>query len=137
MDIQKANKPIHIQCPYCHKDLQYNGSSIKSRKEGLVRRIESLNRKIGMVKNSKEKANYRYQRNKTLRDLKVLSEDIHMLSQLSEMETLKIFKRKVSQIIPKEQYMELIKESEKEYLEENTFNYYDLAIQNHNNFDGI
>ena len=28
-------------------------------------------------------------------DLKRISEDVHMLSQLSEMETLKIFKRKV------------------------------------------
>lgn len=137
MDIQKANKPIHIQCPYCHKDLQYNGASIKSRKEGMIRRIESLNRKIGEAKTSKAKANLRYQRNKTLKDLKALSEDNHMLSQLSEIETLKIFKRKVSQIIPKKQYMKLIEESEKEYLEENTFNYYDLAIQNYNHFDGI
>lgn len=137
MDIQKAKKPIHIQCPYCHKDLQYNGASIKSRKEGMIKRLDSLSRKLKEANTSKEKANLKYQQKKTLRELKMLSEDIHMLSQLSEIETLKIFKRKVGQIIPKEQYIKLLEDSEKEYLEENTFNYYDLAIQNYNHFNGI
>ena len=59
-----------------------------------------------------------------------------MLSQLSEIEVLKIFKRKVHPILGDELFIKLVKESEEQYLEDNTFNYYDLAKQNFTNFDG-
>lgn len=136
MDFTKATKPIHISCPYCKKDLQYNGASIKSRKEGMIARIESLNKQIKEAKTSEKKTNLKKKRDKAMLDLKLLSEDVHMLSQMSEIETLKIFKRNVRKYIPDELYIRLLDEAEKEYLEENTFNYYDLAIQRFNNFDG-
>ena len=135
MDISKAKKPVHIQCPYCHKDLQYNGASIKSRKEGAVRRVNSLNEKIQNTKSKRQKEKLILQREETLEELKVLSENVHMLSQLSELEILKIFKRKAHKLLSEEQYVKLCKESEQQYLEDNTFNYYDLAIQNFNHFD--
>ena len=136
MDIDKAKKPIHIRCPYCKRDLQYNGASIKSQKEGLINRVNSLKKKLGETKDRNLKEKYKKELNQTMFRLKLLSEDRHMLSQLSEIETLKIFKRKVSQILDHDVYMQLVREAEKEYLEENTFNYYDLAIQYYNNFDG-
>ena len=136
MDFTKATKPIHISCPYCKKDLQYNGASIKSRKEGMISKIDSLNRQIKEAKTSEKKNNLKKKRDKAMLDLKLLSEDVHMLSQMSEIETLKIFKRNVRKYIPDELYIRLLDEAEKEYLEENTFNYYDLAIQRFNNFDG-
>ena len=136
MDIDKAKKPIHIRCPYCKRDLQYNGASIKSQKEGLVNRVVALNNKAQAEKDPKKRKEYYKQMREAQFKLKLLSEDKHMLSQMSEMEVLKIFKRKVGQYLDKDLYMQLIKEAEKEYLEENTFNYYDLAKQYFNNFDG-
>ena len=136
MDISKATKPIHIRCPYCKKDLQYNGASIKSQKEGLLQRISSLNSKIQQEKDPKKKSKILRELNETKFRLKLLSEDIHMLCQMSEVETLKIFKRKVKDVIGEKEYLRLIEESEKQYLEDNTFNYYDLAKQNFNTFNG-
>lgn len=137
MDISKAKKPIHIVCPNCKKDLQYNGSSIKSQKEGMIRRLESLDDKLKGCRDAKQRKILVQQKKETLFKLKLLSEDVHMLSQLSEVEKLKIFKRLVKQIIPENQYMELIEKAEKQYLEDNTFNYYDLAIQRYNNFNDL
>jgi hypothetical protein len=136
MDINKAKKPIHIRCPYCKRDLQYNGASIKSQKEGLVNRINVLEAKRKAAKNEAIKRDIDKKLKETHFRLKLLSEDVHMLSQLSEIETLKIFKRNVRQYIDREVYERLCVEAEEEYLEENTFNYYDLAIQHYNNFDG-
>lgn len=136
MDITKATKPIHIRCPYCKRDLQYNGTSIKSQKEGLLLRIQTLENKLKLEKDIRRKKALLKQINETKFKLKLLSEDVHMLSQMSEIEVLKIFKRKVGEIIDRETYVRLLQESEKQYLEENTFNYYDLAIQNFTNFTG-
>lgn len=137
MDINKATKPIHIHCPYCHKDLQYNGASIKSQKEGLCNRVKSLQLKLKAETDSKKKQKILKQLNETKFRIKLLSEDVHMLSQMSELETLKIFKRKVKEIIGQEECIRIFEESEKQYLEENTFNYYDLARQNFNTFNGV
>lgn len=136
MDISKANKPIHIRCPYCKKDLQYNGASIKSQKEGLLKRMDTLTEKYRKESNPERKKKLMRDINETKFRLKLLSEDKHMLSQLSEIETLKIFKRNVRKYIDPELFIRLSEEAEKQYLEENTFNYYDLAIQNFNNFTG-
>ena len=136
MDINKANKPIHIRCPYCKKDLQYNGASIKSQKEGLLLRIKTLEGKIKLEKDPRKRKALFKQLNETKFKLKLLSEDVHMLSQMSEIEVLKIFKRKVGEIIDKDTYVRLLEESEKQYLEDNTFNYYDLAKQYFTNFTG-
>lgn len=136
MDISKANKPIHIRCPYCKKDLQYNGASIKSQKEGLVVRVKTLEAKVKSEKDPKRKRELLKQINETKFKLKLLSEDTHMLSQMSEAETLKIFKRNVRKYLDEDTYIRLIQEAEKQYLEENTFNYYDLAKQFFTNFDG-
>lgn len=136
MNIDKANKPIHIRCPYCKKDLQYNGASIKSQKEGLCKRIVTLHNKWQAEKDPKKKKKLYADFKQAQFRLKLLSEDIHMLSQMSEIEVLKIFKHKVKDYIDNDLYMQLIEESEKQYLEENTFNYYDLAIQRFTNFEG-
>lgn len=137
MDITKANKPIHIRCPYCKKDLQYNGASIKTQKEGLLQRISVINAKIKEEKDPQRKKELKKKLNDTKFKLKLLSEDVHMLSQLSETETLKIFKRKSKKYLGEELYLRLVKESEEQYLEDNTFNYYDLARQNFTNFNGV
>ena len=84
MDFSKTKKPLHIKCPYCKKDLQYNGASIKSRKEGMIRRLESLKRQLGEAKTDVKKENLKQKINKTEYELKLLSEDVHMLSQMSE-----------------------------------------------------
>lgn len=137
MDIDKAKKPIHIRCPYCKKDLQYNCASIKSQKEGLITRVKKLNEKWQKEKDPKRKQNYLKQLKEAQFRLKLLSEDQHMLSQLSEMEILKIYRRKTKDHLDYETYIRLSKEAEKEYLEENTFNYYDLAKQHFTNFNGV
>ena len=136
MDITKAKKPIHIQCPYCKKDLQYNGASIKSQKEGLLKRIECLEYKMRYAKTKEQKKKYLDQISDTHEKLRWLAENKHMLSQLSEMEVLKIFKIKARKYLGEEIYIKLCKESEEQYLEDNTFNYYDLAIQKFTNFNG-
>lgn len=137
MDINKATKPIHIRCPYCKKDLQYNGASIKSQKEGLIVRVQKLNEKWQKEKNPQLKKMYSKELKEAQFKLKLLSEDIHMLSQMSEMEVLKIYKRKSRDYIDKDTYVRLLQEAEEEYLEENTFNYYDLAKQYFTNFEGV
>lgn len=136
MDIDKAKKPIHIRCPYCKKDLQYNGASIKSQKEGLVNRITVLEGKRKAAKDVATKRDIDKKLKEAHFRLKLLSEDRHMLSQMSEIEVLKIFKRNVKEYIDKDIYEKLCIEAEAQYLEENTFNYYDLAIQHYTNFDG-
>ncbi len=136
MDISKAKKPIHIRCPYCKRDLQYNGASIKSQKEGLICRHEALMEKYRKEKIPDNKKRLLKCIKETEFNLKLLSEDVHMLSQLSEIETLKIFKSLVREYIDDELFFKLVKEAEEKYLEENTFNYYDLAIQRFTNFDG-
>ena len=57
MNIEKAVKPIHIRCPHCGKDLQYNGASIKSRKEGMINRLESINRQLKEANSYEKKKN--------------------------------------------------------------------------------
>ena len=137
MDIKKATKPIHIRCPYCKKDLQYNGASIKSQKEGLLHRLDILTTKYREEINPQKKKKYQKEINETHFKLKLLSEDLHMLSQMSEMEVLKIFKRHVKEHMDEKLYRQLLEEAEQEYLEENTFNYYDLAKQYFTNFNGV
>lgn len=137
MDITKAKKPIHIRCPYCKRDLQYTGASIKSQKEGLAARVTSLNNKAQNEKNPQKRKKIFQEMRAAQFKLKLLSEDIHMLSQMSEIETLKIFKRKCKQYLGDDLYLQLCTDAEKEYLEENTFNYYDLAKQWFNNFEGV
>lgn len=99
MDIDKAKKPIHIRCPYCKRDLQYNGASIKSQKEGLCTRIQRLQEKLSNTSDFKQKKQLTKQLEETKFRLRLLSEDIHMLSQMSEMEVLRIFKRNVREYI--------------------------------------
>lgn len=137
MDISKAKKPIHIRCPYCKEDLQYNGASIKSQKEGLINRLEAINYKLKQPISSEKKKNLIKAQKETLFRLKLLSEDMHMLSQLSEIEVLKIFKKLTKEIVSESEYQRLYTEAERIYLEENTFNYYDLAIQKYTNFENI
>ena len=137
MNINKATKPIHIRCPYCKRDLQYNGASIKSQKEGLIKRIDSLSNKLKTERDPVQRRKLIGQMKDTEFRLKLLSEDMHMLSQLAEIETLKIFKRNCKQYLGDELYMKLLEEADKQYLEENTFNYYDLAIQHYTNFEGV
>lgn len=103
----------------------------------MLRRIESLDKKIENSKTQKDKIKYLKQREETVNNLKILSEDIHMLSQMSEIETLKIFKNKVRRMISEEEFIKLCIESEEQYLEDNTFNFYDLAIQNYNHFNNL
>lgn len=135
MDINKAKKPIHIRCPHCKKDLQYNGASIKSRKIGLINRLESLKKKLSKETTPSNKKVLKKRINETMFELKLLSEDVAMLSEMSELEVLKIYKRKSKQYLGDNTYKKLIEEAEKEYLDENTFNYYDLAIQKYTDYD--
>lgn len=137
MDISKAKKPIHIVCPKCKTDFKYHGASIKSRKEGMLNRVKSLDAKIKREKSKEKRDKLIKQRDDVLGELKVLSEDIHMLSQMSEMEVLKIFKRNTRKYLGDELYIKLVNEAEQQYLDENTFNYYDLAIQRYTNFNNI
>ena len=134
MDITKANKPIHIRCPHCKRDLQYNGASIKSQKEGLLKRLQVLHDKWQREKDPRAKKELLRQFKETQFKIKLLSEDINMLCQMSEMECLKIFKRNVRKYLEDDLYIRLVQEAEEQYLEENTFNYYDLAVQTYNNF---
>jgi len=136
LDISKAKRPIHIVCPYCKKDLQYNGASIKSQKEGLMRKLDAIQKKYGQTKDPEKRKKLNKEKEEALFKLKLLQEDVHMLSQMSELETLKIFKRNARKYLSNEIYLKLIRDAEQEYLDENTYNYYDLAMQRYNNFEG-
>ena len=134
MDINKMKKPIHIQCPHCKKDLAYSVGSLKSRREGLIKKIRSLEYKLSKETIPANKRVLKRKLEETLFKLRLLKEDIAMLSWLSEFEKLKIFKKKVGKILDKETYIRLSEESEKEYEEENTYNYYDVAMQKYTDY---
>lgn len=135
MNIDKAKKPIHIRCPYCKKDLQYSVCNLKSRKKGLVDRLRSLENKLGKETIPYNRKVLKDRIKEVMFEIKLINEDTSMLAYLSEVEKMRIFMKKAKEHLGQDLYIQLKEESEKEYLEENTYNLYDLAIQNYTDYE--
>ena len=144
MDIAKAVKPIHIICPFCKHDLQYDGQKTLARRDAIGKRIYDINIRLGELSKIKrlpyskvlEREQLKCEKDKLQKDLLKIKEDIHMMNQISEIRKNQIFNKKVKELIGEKEYARLREQCEEEYLDEDTYYFYDLAIQRFNNFSG-
>ena len=83
-----------------------------------------------------EREQLKYEKERLQKDLLKIKEDIHMMNQISEIRKNEIFNKKVKELIGEKEYARLRAQCEEEYLDEDTYYFYDLAIQKFNNFSG-
>jgi len=133
MDISKINKPLHIRCPRCKAELEYNPRKVRERLEMLKSQYASLGRKISQAKSRNEREMILKERDTLNFRMKLLKEDNNMINALLEEETMRIMKCKIRDEIGDKEYMRMLHEAEKEAVENNVFNTYEMAIQDYSN----
>ena len=133
MDINEINKPIHIRCPKCKADLEYNPRKIRDRLQIIKDKYASLGRKIREAKNPMERHKILCERKKLDFQIRLLKEDNNLMSELLKEQTYKILRRLLKQRIGEAEYMDLLHKAEEMAREENVFYTYELAIQNYSN----
>lgn len=137
MDLKKYNKPIHFTCPKCHADFEFNGGELARRKEELGHEQHVLLAKIAAEKNRNPgiKTPYYRQLVKRLEESRAnyseIKSAVRLASENAELQVLQAFKKEIRRRLGDEVVNKILAECEAEM----SFNDYDTAIQNHNNFE--
>lgn len=133
MDINKITKPLHIRCPKCGADLEYNPRRIKDRLDNIKMTCASIQKQLPTITDKAA----RKKKIKELEQLqfmvKLLKEDNNMVSTLLKEETDRIMREMVREKIGSEEWMRMLHEAEERAREENVFHTYELAIQSYSN----
>ncbi len=138
MDISKFNKPIHITCPKCHTDFEFAGKD-------LVREKNRLKNEIGIIKAKMRTQNLNYGKNNKyykkltkqledkLNEYRVVKQNVQLACEQSEIQLFILFKKMCKERFGDEVVNKMLIECENEM----SYRIYDLAKQNHTNFDGV
>lgn len=137
MDINRLNAPLHIRCPKCGADLEYNPRRIKDRIENITSKYKSIAAKLPTTKDEKQRKKARKDLEKLRVMMSLLKEDNNMISTLLKEETDRIVRRKIKEKIGDEAYLQMIREAEEEARSENVFHTYELAIQRYSNIPDV
>ncbi len=136
MDLKQV-KPIHLRCPDCGYDFSYSTNHIESEIDRLKKLAADTRTKINQMKGQGytmkspeyKRAVYRYDKyTRQLTEFKTARKNA-----VVEIEKQKqqIFNQKVKHLIGEEKYIKLKQEAEEELV----YNNYDMAIQDHTNFE--
>lgn len=138
-----AEKPIHLKCPKCGYDFAYNANHIEQQieevKEELLNikaKIQQLNRDYpnkAQLKKNKEYRNLIAAQDRRIARLQHLKKARNGIHDKIENEKNEIFKQLVKSRLGLEEYMQLLQEAE-DTMRYNTA--YEMAIQDHNTFNG-
>jgi hypothetical protein len=137
MDLSKYNKPIHFTCPKCRADFEFNGGDLVRQKNQISEEMQVLTAKMQACKEEQGKNEYyhrlvrRYEEKKS--QLMALKHAIQLASEQSEVQLFILFKKECMRRYGKEEIIKILKECENEMC----FRTYDMAIQDHNTFDGM
>lgn len=133
MDTNKLFAPLHIRCPKCGADLEYNPRRIKERLENATTKYMSLQRRLPSITDKADRKKKIKEIEQLQRYMKLLKEDRNMISRLLKEETDRIMKEKLKEKIGEEEWMRMLQEAEAQARDENVFHTYELAIQNFSN----
>ena len=135
MDLSKYSKPLHFTCPKCHADFEFNGNKAAREKAELSREIEIIKAKMQTHRNQYGKDGYYRKLVKQLQDKNARYSEVRQLVQMGsetgELQKYALFKKKCKQRFGEEVINELLNECE----EELSYRIYDMAIQDHTNFE--
>ena len=136
----RQNKPIHLRCPKCGHDFSFNGNKIVQERQAVSQEISILKAKITEIKQRPgfKKTWPEYKRvcaklDDAIARITAINAAYRNMSEHSEIEKYKIFYTKVKKILGEQKTVELIREAEDELI----YRDYDMAIQKHNNFNGV
>lgn len=140
----EGKKRIHITCPKCHHDYQFDGDALFQEKRRLAEELTVINAKISAYRDehdcSKNALKYDsyYKRlvrrkNEIQAQYSVAKTDVANASHIAELDIFIAFKKKLFDIYGKETIMAILDECE----EEMNYRDYDLAKQNHTNFNNV
>lgn len=136
MDIKNVRKPIHFTCPKCHADFEFNGGDIVRRKNELREELNILLAKMQTRRNEYGKDSYYKHLSKLMKDKQVeygkAKKAVQIASEQSEIHLFILFKAEMRKLLGDEVVDKILQECEDEL----SYRVYDMAIQNHNNFDG-
>jgi hypothetical protein len=133
MDINKIVKPLHIRCPKCGADLEYNPRRIKDRLDNIKMTYQSIQRQMPTITDKDVRKKKVKELERLQFTMKLLKEDNNMVSTLLKEETDRIMREMVRDIIGEEEWMRLLHKAEERAREENVFRTYELAIQSYSN----
>ena len=133
MDINKIVKPLHIRCPKCGADLEYNPRRIKDRLDNIKMTYQSIQRQMPTITDKDVRKKKVKELERLQFTMKRLKEDNNMVSTLLKEETDRIMREMVRDIIGEEEWMRMLHEAEERAREENVFHTYELAIQSYSN----
>ena len=138
MDL-KQKKPVHLKCPKCGYDFSCNTNRIEEDYHKAKMKLASIKAKMAELKDkncSKQSPEYkrliRLQAD-TISQITAIKKTRAALMKEMELQKYTIFKDLVKGILGKEKTISLLKEAEDEMM----FWEYELAMQRHNNFDGV
>jgi len=136
MDLSKYSKPIHITCPKCHYDLEFNGGKYVSEKNELADDIRTLKARMQTYRNEYGKDGYYYRLVKQLKDKEVqysrAKHMVQLLSEQSEINLFCLFKKVCMKEFGEEKITKMLQECEDELVYRNS----EIRKQNHTNFEG-
>lgn len=137
MDIRKVNKPIHFTCPKCRTDFEFNGGKLAQKKADMAYQIQVLKARMQTHRNRYGKDGYYHKLVKEEKELEAEYSKIKRLVQLaceqSENQLFILFKKECMARFGKEEVIKVLKDCE----DQMSYRTYDMAIQDHNTFDGM
>jgi len=136
MDVGRFKKPIHFTCPKCHADFEFAGGEIVKRKNEVAHDVALLLSAIQKEKAEHGKTTRLKRLNVKLSEkqaeLQRMKTAVQIASEQSELHLFILFKKECMKRFGEEVIVKMLEECEQEL----SYRVYDMAIQNHNNFDG-
>lgn len=137
MDSRRNSKPVHLVCPKCHYEFEYNVSYYDRKIADLKAEITDINKQLAAFKSEYRpdfKANkWRIQATRALaikqKQLSELRGFRNTANQVANNQEMKIFVRLVKDVLPEKQYLNLWRQAE----DTMKYNTYDTAIQRYSN----
>lgn len=136
MDLSKYSKPIHITCPKCHYELEFNGGKVMAEKNELADDIRTLKARMQTHRNQYGKDSYYYSLLKQLKEKEThyirAKQMVQLLSEQSEINLFILFKKACMKEFGTEKITAMLQECEDELVYRTS----EMAKQNHTNFEG-
>ncbi len=135
MDISKYSKPIHITCPKCGHELEFNGKDIIADKMRYKDEMLTLKARMQTHRNEHGKDGYYAKLLKQYDDALVRYQRAKQMAQLaseqSEIQMFCMFKKACMEEFGKEKIISMLEEIEKEI----SYRTEELMKQKYNNFE--
>lgn len=135
MDLKKYKKPIHFTCPKCKADFEFAGGEIMRQKNELLEDIKVIKARMQNHRNEHGKDGYYFKLVKQLNDKEAQYQKakhaVQIASEQSEIHLFILFKMECKRRFGDEVINQILEECEQEL----TYRVYDMAIQDHTNFE--